>query len=320
MHHQTVLVTGGAGFIGSHLCDRLLALGCRVVALDNLSLGRESNLDKAKENPSFSFVKGDILDEALLDKVFREGHFDMVFHLAANSDIARSHANPNVDLDMTFMTTYQTLKMMRAYDVKKIMFASTSAIYGQTGGVAVDEGYGPLFPASHYGAAKLASEAFISSFAENYGIQAWFTRFPNVCGERTTHGILHDFVKKLKKNPQELEVLGNGKQAKPYLYVQDLIDAILFVCENAHEKVNAFNVGVEGQTSVSKIAQMVIDAMGLTAQIRYTGGDRGWIGDVPKFAYNVDKIHKLGWRSKLTSDEAVQKAIDYILETDLCNL
>lgn len=317
---MNLLITGGAGFIGSHLSDRLLCLGHNVTVLDNLSLGRKSNLKEAVKNSAFKFIEGDILDEKLLEEVFANGHFDMVFHLAANSDIARSHANPDVDLEMTFMTTYQVLKMMRKYEVKKIIFASTSAIYGQTGGIAVDESYGPLFPASHYGAGKLASEAFISSFAENYGIQAWFTRFPNVCGERTTHGILHDFIKKLKNNPNELEVLGNGKQAKPYLYVQDLIDAILFIYQNTHEKINVFNVGVEGQTSVTDIANMVIKAMGLNAQIRYTGGDRGWVGDVPKFAYNVDKIHKLGWSSKLTSNQAVEKAILHILETDACNL
>jgi NAD-dependent epimerase/dehydratase len=315
-----ILVTGGAGFIGSHLTDRLLAENNQVVALDNLSLGRKSNLKQASENPNFTFIEEDILHEDALNRIFAEHRFDMVFHLAANSDIARSFANPDVDLDMTFMTTYILLKTMKKHNVKKLMFASTSAIYGQTGGVEVRENYGPLFPASHYGAGKLASEAFIASFAENYGIQAWITRFPNVCGERTTHGILHDFVKKLKNNPHELEVLGNGKQAKPYLYVQDLIDAILFVCRQTNDKINFFNLGVEGQTSVAKIAEMVIEAMKLQASIRYTGGDRGWVGDVPKFAYNLDKIHGLGWKASLTSDQAVAKAIRYILEQDACNL
>ena len=317
---ENILITGGAGFIGSHLADRLLSEGCKVVVLDNLSRGRLSNLDTARQSPHFSFVEGDILDEGLLDKLFSEYGFDMVFHLAANSDIASSHANPDVDLDATFLTTYRILKAMMKHQVKKIMFASTSAIYGQTGGAEVNENYGPLFPASHYGAGKLASEAFIASFVENYGIKAWITRFPNVCGERTTHGILHDFVKKLKKNPNELEVLGDGKQAKPYLYVKDLVEAILFVCRNSHERINFYNVGVEGQTSVTDIAHMVIKAMGLPAKIRYTGGDCGWVGDVPKFAYNLDKIHALGWKASITSDQAVEKAIRHILETDACSL
>ncbi len=314
------LITGGAGFIGSHLTDRLLSENNEIWVLDNLSLGEERNISHHFCNERFHFIKGDILDDILLEKVFEETPFDMVFHLAANSDISRSHDDPTIDLKMTYMTTFAILNKMRQHNVKKIMFASTSAIYGDTKGAEVMENYGPLFPTSHYGACKLASEAIISSFCENYGIQAFITRFPNVCGERTTHGILHDFVKKLKKNPEKLEVLGNGKQAKPYLYVKDLVDAILFVIKNSKDQINFFNLGVEGNTSVSKIAKMVISSMNLTAKICYTGGDRGWIGDVPQFRYNLDKIHKLGWRASLSSDEAVQKAITYILENDLCNL
>lgn len=317
---MNILVTGGAGFIASHLIDRLLNEGHAVVAYDNLSLGRESNIAHHFDDAAFTFVKGDILDAALLDSVFEKHKFDFVFHLAANSDIARSHADPTVDLNMTYMTTFRVVDAMRRFGVKKLMFASTSAIYGDAHGEEVKENFGPLFPTSHYGACKLASEGIIASFCENYGIQAFITRFPNVCGERTTHGILHDFVMKLKKNPAELEVLGNGQQAKPYLYVKDLVDAILFVICHTDDKINFFNLGVEGNTPVWKIAEMVIKSMKLDAKIRYTGGERGWVGDVPKFRYNLDKIHALGWKASLSSDEAVQKAIDYILENDLCNL
>ena len=317
---MNILVTGGAGFIASHLIDRLLNEGHTVVAYDNLSLGRESNISHHFDDAAFTFVKGDILDADLLDSVFEKHKFDFVFHLAANSDIARSHADPTVDLNMTYMTTFRVVDAMRRFGVKKLMFASTSAIYGDAHGEEVKENFGPLFPTSHYGACKLASEGIIASFCENYGIQAFITRFPNVCGERTTHGILHDFVMKLKKNPAELEVLGNGQQAKPYLYVKDLVDAILFVICHTDDKINFFNLGVEGNTPVWKIAEMVIKSMKLDAKIRYTGGERGWVGDVPKFRYNLDKIHDLGWKASLSSDEAVQKAIDYILENDLCNL
>lgn len=317
---MNILVTGGAGFIASHLIDRLLNEGHTVVAYDNLSLGRESNIAHHFDDAAFTFVKGDILDTDLLDSVFEKNKFDFVFHLAANSDIARSHADPTVDLNMTYMTTFRVVDAMRRFGVKKLMFASTSAIYGDAHGEEVKENFGPLFPTSHYGACKLASEGIIASFCENYGIQAFITRFPNVCGERTTHGILHDFVMKLKKNPAELEVLGNGQQAKPYLYVKDLVDAILFVICHTDDKINFFNLGVEGNTPVWKIAEMVIKSMTLDAKIRYTGGERGWVGDVPKFRYNLDKIHALGWKASLSSDEAVQKAIDYILENDLCNL
>lgn len=316
---RTVLVTGGAGFIGSHLVDELLFRGNEVVVLDDLSLGRKENLTNALENPLFTFVEGDILDDSLLNNLFRKYQFDTVFHLAANSDIARSFADPTIDLSLTFMTTFKVLMAMKQHGVKKIVFSSTSAIYGQTGGIEVKENYGPLFPASHYGSGKLASEAFIASFVENYDFQAWITRFPNVCGERTTHGVLHDFIKKLKHNPDELEVLGDGTQAKPYLYVKDLVEAILFVYDNTNDKINYFNLGVEGQTNVSKIAEMVISSMKLNAKIRYTGGDRGWVGDVPKFAYNLDKIHALGWKAHNSSDEAVQKAIDAILSGSACN-
>ncbi|GHT58541.1 UDP-glucose 4-epimerase [Endomicrobiia bacterium] len=314
---KTMLVTGGAGFIGSHLCDVLLTLGHNVIALDNLYLGCRENVFLAEKNPNFKFIKADILDDAALEKVFNNHRFDTVFHLAANSDIARSSSDTSVDLNLTFMTTFRVLDAMRAHGVKKIVFSSTSAIYGQTGGKAVAEEYGPLLPASHYGAGKLASEGFIASFVENYGFKAWITRFPNVCGERTTHGILHDFIAKLRANPNQLEVLGDGTQAKPYLYVKDLVEAILFVCDNVDDKINVFNIGTEGQTLVSDIARMVIDSMGFSTKICYTGGDRGWVGDVPKFAYNLDKIHSLGWRATNTSDQAVQHAINAMLSTEM---
>lgn len=315
-----VLITGGAGFIGSHLVDRLLNDGINVTVIDNLSLGLERNISHNFTNVNFTFIKGDVLDRDLMNSIFGNNSFDFVYHLAANSDIARSHADPSVDLNATFLTTYSVLEQMRLHNVKQLMFASTSAIYGNANGQEVTETYGPLFPTSHYGACKLASEGIIASYCENYGLQAYITRFPNVCGERTTHGVLHDFIKKLKRNPNELEVLGDGKQAKPYLYVKDLINAIQFVIHHTTDQINYFNLGVEGNTSVTRIAEMVIKSMGLNATIRYTGGNKGWVGDVPLFRYNLDKIHEIGWKASLSSDEAVQKAINYILQEDLCNL
>lgn len=312
---SNILMTGGAGFIGSHLTDELLKRGHKVTVLDNLSLGRLSNLEDAQKSSDFKFIEGDILDKNLLFSVFKEGNFDTVFHMAANSDIAKSHANPNVDFDNTMSTTYNVLLAMKEFGVKNIVFASTSAIYGETG-VKVGEDFGPLFPISHYGASKLASEAYISSFCENYGMKAWITRFPNVVGERATHGAIYDFINKLRKNPNELEVLGDGTQVKPYLYVKDLVEAILLVWETTNEKINYYNLGVETRSTVKEMAEMVIEEMGLNAKIRYTGGDRGWIGDVPEFSYSLDKIHALGWCPKLTSNEAVRKSIRYILDKD----
>jgi len=318
--NKKYLVTGGAGFIGSHLVDSLLEDGNFVVAVDNLSLGRKANIFEASKSSNFVFIEEDLLHLDALITIFTKYHFDTVFHLAANSAIEKSIVDPSIDLNMTFMTTYNVLMAMKKINVKKIVFSSTSAIYGQTSGVGVDENYGPLLPASHYGAAKLASEAFIASFCENYDMQAWLLRFPNVCGERTTHGILHDFIIKLKKNPLELEVLGDGEQEKPYLYVKDLIEAIIFVYNNSDDQINYYNLGVEEPTKVVKIAEMVIAAMGLNTTITFTGGDRGWVGDVPRFIYNLDKIHKLGWKSKYSSDDAVKLAINQILKEDVCNL
>lgn len=314
---MNILITGGAGFIGSHLSDALLLEGHNVVAFDNLLRGKISNLENAIKMPNFQFIKGDILDKALFFKTLKNNGIDTIFHMAANSDIASSHKNPDVDFENTLKTTYNVLLGMKAFNIKNIVFASTSAIYGDTK-VTVNEDFGPLFPISHYGASKLASEAYISSFCENYGIKAWITRFPNVVGERATHGAIYDFIHKLKTNPNELEVLGDGSQIKPYLYVKDLVAAILLIWKTTNEQLNYFNIGVNTRTSVREIAEMVIEEMNLNAKISYTGGNRGWVGDVPQFSYDLEKIHNLGWQAKLTSNEAVRKSIQYILEKDLC--
>lgn len=313
---MNILVTGGAGFIGSHLCDYLLSdSDNKVCVIDNLSLGSLKNITHLKENEKFTFLHFDLLNTEELNKTFSRYHFDVVFHLAANSDIAKSYNDPSIDLKNTFLTTFNVLDSMRIYGVKQLIMASTSAIYGDTS-ETLTENYGPLFPISHYGAGKLASEAFVSSFTENYGIQSWITRFPNVVGERTTHGIIFDFFNKIKSNKEYLEVLGDGNQNKPYLYVKDLVEAILFVWKNASEKINYFNIGVDSSTKVSDIANIVLEESGENREIRFTGGTRGWIGDVPFFSYNLDKIHQLGWRAKNTSNEAVRLAVKGVLQTN----
>jgi len=312
---KKVLVTGGAGFIGSHVCERLVAEGCSVVAADNLSLGRLANLARIPAGESFQFRQVELLDEAAIDQLFAEGDFHIVYHLAANSDISQSHETPRIDLENTLLTTFRTLEGMRRHGVREIVFASTSAIYGEVA-TRISETYGPLLPVSHYGAAKLGSEGFLTSFAANYGVRVWIVRFPNVVGGHATHGVVHDFIRKLRRDPTRLEVLGDGKQRKPYLYVQDLIDAIFFLQKNAREAINCYNVGVDSATTVDEIAQMVIRSMGLSSEIVYTGGDRGWIGDVPRFEYDLSKAAALGWIAPRTSNEAVQKAIDDLLGSD----
>jgi len=313
MKMKSILITGGAGFIGSHLCDSLIDDNI-ITVIDNLSLGRMSNINHLVEHQNFNFEQIDILDNDF-QRVFEENSFDTIIHLAANSDIAQSHSNPSIDKDNTFMITYNVLEMMKKYKIKEIIFASTSAVYGDTQDL-ITENYGPLLPVSHYGAGKLASEAFISSFVENYGIKAWIVRFPNVVGERATHGVVYDFIKKLNKDNSRLEVLGNGEQCKPYLYVKDLIEGILFVWKNTDKKINVYNLGVNSRTKVKEIAYMVIEEMKLKSVIKYTGGERGWIGDVPEFNYDLSKINKLGWQAANTSNESVRKSIQYILSLD----
>ena len=309
---MNILVTGGAGFIGSHLCDALITRGHQITVVDNLVLGRKENISHLTEYPQFKFVEADILDADAMHQVFENGQFEMVFHLAANSDIQKGGKDPMVDYQLTFNTTFQILQLMKEFGIKKFFFASTSAIYGETYDV-LNEDYGPLKPVSNYGAGKLASEAFISAFSSTYGIQTWITRFPNVVGERFTHGVIYDFIHKLQKNPDELEVLGNGKQCKPYVYVKDLVEGILFVIDHANAPYNVYMLGSDTRTKVKEIAAMVIEEMGLNAKIRYTGGDRGWVGDVPEFRYDLTKVNTLGWVAPHNSNDSVRLAIQKAL-------
>ncbi len=309
---MNILVTGGAGFIGSHLCDTLLMNGHNVTAVDNLTLGSLENIAHLKDEVNFLFIKEDLLNMESMHKIFLDGKFDMVYHLAANSDIQKGGSDPHVDYALTFNTTFNVLMLMKEFKVRKLFFASTSAIFGEAIG-KLDEEFGPLRPVSNYGAGKLASEAFISAFSSTYDIKTWITRFPNVVGERFTHGVIFDFIKKLHDNPEELEVLGNGEQCKPYIYVKDLIDGIQFVINHSNERFNVYNLGPDSRTKVKEIAKMVIEEMKLNASIRYTGGDRGWVGDVPEFSYDLKKINAIGWNDPKTSNEAVRTAIQKAL-------
>lgn len=308
-----VLVTGGAGFIGSHLVDVLLENGYKVVVIDNLSAGKIENISHNFKNINFKFYEANLLHFDAIDDIFFREKIQTVFHFAANSDIKSSFVNPDIDFENTFLTTYNILKLMKNHDVKNIIFPSSSAIYGNFQKI-IDEDLGPLFPISHYGSAKLASEGFISSFIENYGFRAWIIRFPNVVGERATHGVVYDFIKKLTLNNKELTVLGNGNQDKPYLYVKDLVDAVCFIWKNCGENLNYINIGVNSTVKVKQIAAIVAEEMRLAPEINYQEQEAGWVGDVTTFKYKLDKIQKLGWKTEISSSEAVRKSVRKILE------
>jgi UDP-glucose 4-epimerase len=308
-----LLVTGGAGFIGSHVCERLCEEGHTVVAVDDLSLGDRSNVADLARLGSFNLVVADVSDVSAMRELFTTQHFDCVYHFAANSDIARSHADPDTDFRNTLRTTYAVLEGMRESETRKLVFASTSAIYGEAAG-QLREDHGPLLPISHYGAAKLASEAFISSYGENYRIQSWMARFPNIVGDRATHGAVYDFVRKLRKNNSQLEVLGNGAQVKPYLHVSDLLDAIFLAQDTMDDQVNYFNVGGSTRCTVKRMAQIVVEESGLAAEIIFTGGDRGWIGDVPSVEYDTAKLASLGWAPRLDSEAAIRASARWMFD------
>jgi len=310
-----VFVTGGAGFIGSHLVDALMGKGYVVTVYDNLSSGRMDFIEHHIGKKNFSFIEADLLDQKKLEECL-EG-YDVVFHLAANPDVRLGVEKPDV-AKQDIIATYNLLDVMRLKNVKRIVFSSSSTVYGETPPISLSEDYGPLLPISVYGAAKLASEGLVSSFCHTFDMQAWIFRFANVVGLRCTHGVIFDFINKLKKNPEELEILGDGRQRKSYLYVSDCVDGMLFGFENAKDQINLFNLGSDGATEVNRIAEMVVDEMKLRdVRFKYTGGKRGWKGDVPRFQFDISKIKKLGWKPKYNSDDAVRMAINDLLHAKL---
>ncbi len=315
---QHVLITGAAGFIGSHLVDRFLEAGYLVTGVDNLIRGSRRNLAHALDNPRFRFRLADLTDVETFRQIMEEAAaaatLHCVWHMAANSDIGAGIADPGLDLRNTFLTTFYTLEMMCRFRVPRIAFASTSAVYGERSGLLTEDA-GPMLPISNYGAMKLASEAAISAAVESSLERAWIFRFPNVVGPRATHGVIYDLLRKLAQDPKDLEVLGDGSQQKPYLHVSELIDSMWFITQNASEHMNIFNIGAEDEgATVRYIAEAVRRRAASEKFIRYTGGDRGWVGDVPRFRYSTGKLSTLGWRPRLHSTEAVERAVDEICE------
>lgn len=303
------LVIGGAGFIGSHLCGALLAAGDEVHCVDDFSLGTRANVAALQGNGSFHLHEADASDHDVMLAVFQEVKPEQVFHLAANSDIQASAMNPGVEYKNTYTTTYQVLSCMRETGVKKLFFASTSAVYGDKRDEVLTESTPELAPVSYYGAAKLGSEALISAFSFMNDFSTLVFRFPNVIGPHLTHGVIFDFIHRLWDNPRELRILGDGRQTKPYIYVKDLVEAIVQFRE-VPQGVSLYNLGVESATSVTHIAEIIVEEMGLeNVKFNYTGGEGGWKGDVPRFQYDLTKIHQAGWHAKNTSDEAVRRTV-----------
>lgn len=308
------LITGGAGFIGSHAVDRLLAEGHETTAYDNLVTGRRKRLAPHAGNPAFRFVEGDILDRPLLQQTMA-GH-DVVFHLAANTDIPSGYTQTRLDLDNCVIGTWNVLDAMRELGISDILFASSATVYGYPTVMPTPETYGPLLPESHYGAGKLACEALISGFAHLYPIKAWIYRFGNVMGGRMGHGVVYDFIQKLRNHPRELEILGDGRQTKTFFLVEDCLEGIFWAYEHDRERpVDIYNLGSPITLTVTEIAQLVCEEMGLDGvTFRYTGGERGWPGDVPKVDFDVSKMDALGWRVTRTSAEAVRICSCRLLE------
>ena len=307
---MNILVAGGAGFIGSHLIDSLLAEGHKVVCADKLIMGKQ-NIKHLKDDENFKFYEVELADQEKVDQIFSDNAIDVVYHLAANSDIQKGGKEPGIDFNDTLLTTRALLEGMRKANVKKLFFASTSAVYGEMLDVELTETTGGLMPVSYYGGAKLASEALISSYASMCDMSAVIFRFPNVIGPRLTHGAVFDFIRKLRKNPMELEILGNGTQCKPYIYVIDLVEAIMKLTQKFEQGEIVYNISVNSPgTTVTHIAEIVVEELGLqNVQFNYTGGDRGWKGDVPRFSYDISKVLSTGWTPKHTSDEAVRQTV-----------
>ncbi len=309
-------VTGGAGFIGSHLVDKLIEKGNVVTVYDNMSSGKKQYIEHHLNDENFTFVEADLLD---FERLKREisGH-DVVFHIAANPFVRLGEEQTKLDMEQGVIATYNVLEAMRLNGIKKIVFSSSSVVYAETPPIALPETYGPTLPISLYGAGKLGAEGLISAFCGTFDFQAWIYRFANVVGIRGTHGVIVDFVDKLRKNPKELEILGDGKQQKPYLHATDIVDGIMHGFEKSDKQINLFNLGPDTNTTVTRIAEMVVEEMGLSdVEFKYTGGKRGWKGDVPRFQLDASKINKLGWKASYSSDEAVRKSIRELLNTNL---
>ena len=318
MDFGKTMVTGGAGFIGSHLTERLIKNGNDVVVLDNLSSGYKSNLKFCLEEKNLRLIVEDLKNKKETLPFLKD--IETVFHMAADPEVRTGFANPELAYEQNILNTYYLLENIRKSNVKQFIFASSSVVYGEPKVIPTAESYGPLIPISIYGGTKLACEGLISAYCNNYGITGTIVRFANVVGSRGRHGVTWDFIKKLKSNKNQLEVLGNGKQSKSYIHVNDCIDGFLFSASQTKKKVEVFNIGNIDKTNVLEIASIICKSMNLNkVNIVTSGGTadgRGWIGDVKNMQLDISKLNNLGWKPKLNSNSAIEQAsLELINET-----
>ena len=304
------LVTGCAGLIGSQLVDRLLHDGHQVTGYDNFSTGRHQFLDHAKKSPNFTLIIADLLDQQKLIESMDD--CDVVFHMAANADVRFGTEHPGKDLQQNTLATFYVLEAMRMNNIKRIAFASTGSIYGESVMIPTPENAPFPIQTSFYGASKLAAEGLIQAYCEGFNFEAYIFRFVSILGERYTHGHVFDFYKQLLQNPTKLIVLGNGQQKKSYLYVQDCIDAILLALEKAQDKVNVFNLGTNEYCQVNDSIQWICNYLHVNPQIQYSGGARGWIGDNPFIFLDCHAINSLGWHPKFSIQEGINSTIRFL--------
>ena len=308
LRDQRVLVTGGAGFIGSELCGRLLERGCEVVVFDNFSTGKAEYIESYRKNPRFTIIRGDMLKPAEVRGAL-EG-CECVVHLAANPDVRAAEKDTKVHFEQNVVATFNLLEAMKELGTKELVFASSSVVYG-VARVPTPEDYGPMLPISMYGASKLAAEGLISAYADNFGMSAVILRYANILG-RHAHGVTRDFIMKLRANPRELEILGDGTQTKSYLLLEDCLDATILAAEKTNG-VDVFNVGNEDWVNVRRIADIICEEMGLKGvSYRFTG-KQAWMGDVKLMLLSIEKLKALGWRPKFNSEQAVRKAVRQML-------
>jgi len=307
---RRVVVTGAAGFIGSNLVDHLLSLGIEVLGIDNFSTGRAEFLLDALNNPNFNLVKDDLYSIQNLHQHF-EG-FDAVFHLSANADVRFGPQHPNRDLEQNTIVTHNVLEACRIAGVKKIIFSSTGSVYGEAEVIPTPENAPFPIQTSLYGASKLACEGLITAYSESFDIQAWIFRFVSILGPRYTHGHVFDFYKQLLKNPKVLQVLGNGHQRKSYLHVSDCVTAITIAIQNSLDRINIFNLGVDGYCEVRDSINWITDELKVDPAISFGQVDKGWIGDNPLIYLDTNKIRHLGWRPKISIEEGVRDTVRFM--------